>query len=162
MKELNDFLNGCVVSKNADIKVLVNGEYVDINTPRVTETKDNDFDVYIVNNAGIDPDIADIADVIVYCSSKPIDYNPKANPERTMRNKRHVQNILSPNLVVYSMGEIPVVSVSEPKSIVEPVIKETVGTTLEPEAVGTPLSISGGAPEPESTDNVEPPIGKVW
>lgn len=174
MKTLDDFLQKFVDSRGG-AKVLVNGDYVNLNYPGLVETKGSDCDIYIVCNSSIDPDILQGVDFVVFQSDQKINFRPNHQPEAVMSKLTFKQNVLSENLVVYSRHKLDLVDVKAQATTPEPVttqppkpaFEEPVGTTVDPSTIGTPLSISGGASEPDTPEDDTPEtkddLGpKVW
>lgn len=133
MQTLEDVLK-TYVELYGPAKVIVDGEDLDVTVQGIEESiSEQDFDIYIVNNGGIDINLVKLAKVVIYSSKSKINFRPSHNPTGTMQNTGFNQNILNKNLVVYTRGAMfqPQIQIPD-KPQLPPEIFVPVGTTVNP------------------------------
>jgi len=161
MKTINEFV-ASYVDHNGSARVLINGDYVDIDVEGATQVVDLPADIYVVNNAGIDGDILNGVGTILVTSDVPLGLKSNTFPSNVMNSTLFKKTALSPNLFAYELDGLP----SEPEPEPEPVVN----TTIPPDSLGSenyddgvPFSVTGGEEEDTDEDeDVDPESQMVW
>ena len=171
MKNLEEFL-AAYVKKYGSVKVVVDGDaswsftsHSHEGGPGVTEVEAADADVYIVSNAGVNSDIANEVETVVYSSTSKINYRPNNQPNAVMSSTKHSQLFLSDNLAVFStnpqlielseqVGTTPTPEQAETMQVEEP-------NTVEELPEGFPFSVTGTETS-EEDDEPKSEEDKVW
>ena len=167
MKDLKEFL-AAYVGKYGSAKVFVAGDQDFESVSGVTRIDkldaENRPDIYIVNNAGINGDIAKNIETVAYSSDSDIIYSADSMPNAGLPgHARHKPLLLLDNFAVFSKNQ-QLLDVAE-----EPEVAD-VADVEEPEVAeewpeGFPVSITGSDVEPEDEENEDeapPTEPKVW
>ena len=172
MQTVKEFLEA-YVEQHGSASVLVIGDYVDIDVPGVKQLLDLPADVYVVSNTGIDLDIVESVDNVVYTQSGTIVNKSNHPPANAMGKMQHKRADLSSNVVAYTKNGLPcgTTTTPEPPQVPETTTPEPLNTTIPPQTPdeGVPFSITGGSDdvveevddEGEEDDNNDV-SGMVW
>lgn len=156
MQTVKEFLEA-YVSQHGSAKVLVNGDYVDLDVPGVEQVMDLPADIYVVKNTGIDSEIAEEVDNVVYAKDGVINTKSNAHPADVMNRSLLQFAQLTDSLIVYTKNGLPCgTTTPEHPKVSETTTPEPINTTIPPEAPdeGVPFSITGGSDDEDVVEEV--------